>query len=126
MQKIIAGHEVKMLDQTYIQDKGMSSFDLMERAASSFCNWFEEEKKFSHSSISVFCGTGNNGGDGLAISRMLFLKGYDLKVFYLGDLTKASSDFTTNHQKLPTSLVLKKADANILDALEADIVIDGL
>ena len=126
MQKIISGHDVKPLDQAYIRDQGITSFNLMERAASTFCKWFEGQTRFRDSSISVFCGTGNNGGDGLAVSRMLFLKGYNLRVFYLGNLETASPDFTANYRKLPAGLVPEKLEAPISAALQTDIIIDAL
>src|SRR5690554_5197263 len=126
MQKIISGHDVKSLDQAYIRDTGITSFDLMERAASAFCKWFEGQTKFRDSSIAVFCGTGNNGGDGLAVSRMLFLKGYNLRVFYLGDRATASPDFTANYRKLPAGLVSEKLEAPILASLQTEIIIDAL
>ena len=100
MQKIISGSEVKQLDATYIQDKQINSFELMERAAQSFCSWFTG-RYGKEQTIAVFCVMGNNGGDGLAISRLLFCMGYKVRTFTVGDFAKASVDFKKNLDILP-------------------------
>lgn len=125
MQKIITGSEVKILDNDFIKDNNISSFVLMERAAEAFCNWFIGQCEVKVT-IAVFCGTGNNGGDGLAISRMLFSKGYDVKIFYIGNLMNASVDFKENQQILPKSLCLHQASKDRLASLKVDIIIDAV
>lgn len=78
--KIFSALQIKKWDQFTIQNEPVSSLQLMERAAQSCVNWFSAnlENKFS---FSVFCGNGNNGGDGFAIARLLYNKGFDVSVF---------------------------------------------
>src|SRR5690554_352650 len=103
MQKLIPGSEVKSLDEYYITDNGIRSFDLMERAVEAFCNWYVQHYDDSQS-IAVFCGVGNNGGDGLAIARLLLGRGYIVQVYYMGDLERSSEDFASNYDLLPNEV----------------------
>lgn len=125
MLKIISGKDVKKLDRNYIDTNGILSFELMEKAAEAFCDWYM--KQFDRKkTLAIFCGTGNNGGDGLAIARMLFRQGYKVCVFLYGDIGTASSDFKSNLKILPSNIVTKHLDDFDLNKLEADIIIDAL
>lgn len=107
MQKIILGKQVKELDALYVNESGISSYRLMERAANEFCHWFEaNHKKFS--TINIYCGTGNNGGDGLAIARILSGMGYPVNVAIIGNQEKGSVDFIKNLKVLPEKLSVSR------------------
>ncbi len=84
-------------DQYTILNEPVSSIELMERAAKKCADWirshYSTEKK-----IQVFCGNGNNGGDGLAIARMLLDVGYSVSVFTVGK-SIGSEDYQTNLQR---------------------------
>lgn len=105
MQKILLGKQVKELDALYINEEGISSYQLMERAAEEFCQWFDSKFK-TGSRINIYCGTGNNGGDGLAIARILSEIGYQINVSIIGNPEKGSSDFTENLEVLPTGITV--------------------
>ncbi|MFT4203691.1 MAG: NAD(P)H-hydrate dehydratase [Chitinophagaceae bacterium] len=86
-------------DAYAIVHEPIRSIDLMERAAKA-C-----EKRLlvlcgRNSCFYVFCGKGNNGGDGLAIARLLLGKDYQVKVFELFSEKNGSADFETNKQRL--------------------------
>jgi hydroxyethylthiazole kinase-like uncharacterized protein yjeF len=68
----------------------------MERASETFVNWFTEQFPDKTVSVYVFCGNGNNGGDGLAISRLLHQKSYDVNVAVLPHSDRRSRDNQTN------------------------------
>lgn len=72
--KILSVAQIREADQYTIQYEQIASVDLMERASRAFTNWFTKhysvEKK-----VAIFCGMGNNGGDGLAVARMLHQAG---------------------------------------------------
>ena len=125
MQKIILGSEVKSLDESYINDIGISSFQLMERAATAFCQWYAQH--FYHEqAIVVFCGVGNNGGDGLAIARLLSNRGYNVQVYYMGNLERSSKDFRLNYELLPDEVPIAELHVHEVDNLRAEIVIDAV
>jgi ADP-dependent NAD(P)H-hydrate dehydratase / NAD(P)H-hydrate epimerase len=126
MLEIIEGTAVSSLDQKYIQESGISSWALMERAAAAFSTWFE--KKYTHTGINiyVFCGKGNNGGDGLAIARMLWPKYPNLTLIVLADVDTASGDYQANFELLPGSLSRYRFDQFHWGINNDDIVIDCL
>ena len=85
MKKILTASQMKEYDTYTIEQIGVPSMVLMERAAYSV---FEEIKAYavdtklkpSKTKVLIVCGKGNNGGDGLALARMLFMEAYDVSV----------------------------------------------
>lgn len=61
--------------------------------------WISEHCK-KHRRVVLFCGIGNNGGDGLAVARMLYLKGFDVDVFVNDPKGKFSDDASVNLRRL--------------------------
>ncbi|MFO7824989.1 MAG: NAD(P)H-hydrate dehydratase [Cyclobacterium sp.] len=121
MQKILSGNQVKLLDEAYVSGEGISSYQLMERAAHAFCDWFVSYFSVENT-VSVFCGTGNNGGDGLAIARILHLKGYTVMVGLIGNPESGSTDFRQNFQVLPE--LVSRVSWNGLSV--GDVIIDAV
>ena len=78
-------------DRYTIDEIGIPSMVLMERAALQMVEIMEQEAlDLSH--VLVVCGSGNNGGDGYAIARILFLKGYRVSIFFVGNEDKRSEE----------------------------------
>lgn len=125
MLKIISGADIKALDAHYVKDCGIRSFELMERAANSFFSWFTS-RFCVNDSIAIICGVGNNGGDGLAISRLLWEKGYDVHVYVIGDLATASFDFTENLQLLPADVTFLTGERQNWPSIQEQIIIDAI
>lgn len=96
--KILSSSQIKECDSATIE-KGISSISLMENAAKKCANWIVDNFK-SNQSFSIFCGNGNNGGDGFAIARMLYEKGFDVAVFIDEDNSKFSEDAKINLNKI--------------------------
>lgn len=84
--------ESKRFDNDLIEKKGFSSLLLMETAAHEFVRLADIKKG---SNIGIIVGTGNNGGDGLAIARLLS-KDNLVVVYYIGDFKKATLENQTN------------------------------
>ncbi|AWW29870.1 bifunctional ADP-dependent NAD(P)H-hydrate dehydratase/NAD(P)H-hydrate epimerase [Echinicola strongylocentroti] len=127
MLEIISGSSVKKLDADFIADRGISSHRLMENAAQAFCGWFEK-KYHRNDKVGIFCGHGNNGGDGLAIGRLLWRKGYDIIVFLVGDFDRASADCRLNRELLPDKLPAITMNDEDIKHMEFDlnVVIDAV
>ncbi|HOV83745.1 MAG TPA: NAD(P)H-hydrate dehydratase [Paludibacteraceae bacterium] len=125
--KIFPTSLIRELDEYTIQHEPIVSIDLMERAACSLCNKILEYFRFS--SFCVLAGPGNNGGDALALSRMLLEKNYSVKVFLLhtGNL---SADCQQNKERLikkfPDCLQEITSLFSPPDVSENTIIIDGL
>ncbi|MBQ6726628.1 MAG: NAD(P)H-hydrate dehydratase [Bacteroidales bacterium] len=97
MQKIFSASQIRQADAYTIQHEPIPSIDLMERAVTSCYNWINENIP-DRNNVTVVCGTGNNGGDGLALARML---GKDRKVSVVVlDSDNKSPDFKTNFERL--------------------------
>ncbi|MCE7059083.1 NAD(P)H-hydrate dehydratase [Dyadobacter sp. CY343] len=101
--KILTSAQIRSLDQYTIQNEPISSLDLMERASNAFVGWFCNQFVNTRP-VCVFCGKGNNGGDGLAIARLLSQLSYDVQVVVADYTPNASDDFTQNLDRLKTHL----------------------
>lgn len=97
--KIFSSDKVREIDAYTIKNEPIKSIDLMERAATDLFKWFITNFERSRN-VKVFTGPGNNGGDGLALSRMLADAGYNVKVFYLAFSSKTSNDWVINKDRL--------------------------
>lgn len=105
--KIFEASQIKEIDQYTIINEPVSSLDLMERAATAFTDailhrWSRETP------IIVFAGPGNNGGDALAVSRLLLERGYQVKIYLFNPKEKLSPDCETNRSFLYGAI--KKGD----------------
>lgn len=83
MRYLPTGAQMKQGDQKTITEMGMPSMVLMERAALSVVEMMESEQ-LDLKKVLVVCGSGNNGGDGFAVARLLHLKGYAVDVWFVG------------------------------------------
>ncbi|AZA93328.1 Nicotinamide nucleotide repair protein [Chryseobacterium nakagawai] len=97
--KIFTAEQIRSWDQFTISHEPISSIQLMERASTVVANWISEHCKVHRKAV-LFCGNGNNGGDGLAVARMLYLKGFDVDVFVNDPKGKFSEDASVNLERL--------------------------
>lgn len=110
MKQIITTAQAKEIDRYSIEQLGMQSIVLMERAALKFTEhmieWIESRKKenidLSKRKLLVVCGSGNNGGDGMAVARMLSQAGYDCAVFFAGEREKITESVKIQWKLLET------------------------
>ncbi|MGB3619138.1 MAG: NAD(P)H-hydrate epimerase, partial [Catalinimonas sp.] len=110
--KIFTAEQTRTLDRLTIAREPIASVDLMERAARAFTGWFEEQ--FPHRPpVGVFCGPGNNGGDGLAIARMLRTDGYDARPYVIRLKATGSPDFEENLRRL-------RSEADVFEVARAE------
>jgi hydroxyethylthiazole kinase-like uncharacterized protein yjeF len=104
--KLFSNEQVRNWDQYTIQANAESSIDLMERAAIAsaelILNLYPNKNE-----ILVFCGCGNNGGDGLAISRLLAEQGKRVATFTVKHSDKQSDDFLENEKRLKSRNAVK-------------------
>lgn len=124
--KILSAEQIRELEAYTIKNEPVSSIDLMERAASAFVEAITERIKPT-GKICVYCGMGNNGGDGLAVARMLLQQGYaSVSVYVILHSTKHSDDFKRNEERLKTKLNYIKTENEIPAFNQSDIIIDAL
>ncbi len=97
--KIFSAAQIKQWDAYTIAHEPVSSINLMERAANACYQWLTANFP-PHHPLYIFCGKGNNGGDGLAIARLLIQNKYKPRIFILSSEQKGAADFETNLEKL--------------------------
>lgn len=126
--KILTAQQIKQADEFTIKNEPISSIDLMERAAIKCVEWLKN-KYNTDKSFAIFCGVGNNGGDGLAIARLLTENNYRVKVFVVEFSKNYSKDFELNLEKLKKTnvelVILSEKDFQFKIAAES-IVIDAI
>ncbi len=122
MRYLVTGQEMKRYDNNTIENFGMEALVLMERAA--LCTVDEiEKRKHGLQHVLVVAGCGNNGGDGLAIGRLMALAGHTVTFVLMGSKEKCSRE--TKHQ----INILEKYGFPIqskIEKREYDIVIDAI
>jgi ADP-dependent NAD(P)H-hydrate dehydratase / NAD(P)H-hydrate epimerase len=128
--KILSASQIRAIDAYSIEHEPISSINLMERASRAFVDAFEKEVSFTNR-ITVFAGTGNNGGDAFAIARLLFKKGYPVKVFFVknpeANLSPDCNENMWRWRNLPEAHfkeISKEVDLQCIDC--GDVVVDGL
>ena len=127
--KILSAEDIRLWDQYTFRHEPIASIDLMERAAGKCVEWIEVNEP-NGSRYNIFCGKGNNGGDGLAIARLLAGKAYPVSVYILEFGHKGTDDFQTNlarlHQYPEVDIRFVQTEKNF-PALDSDeVIIDAL
>jgi hydroxyethylthiazole kinase-like uncharacterized protein yjeF len=128
MLPLLTSPQIREADAYTIAHEPISSINLMERASKAFVGWFINHFPDKKQPISVYCGTGNNGGDGLAIARMLHdhhYKAINVKITRFSD--KATDDFNANLKRLQKTIELfeLKSGDNLL-VEDSPVIIDAM
>lgn len=97
--KILSAEQIRKIDQLTIERQGIESHDLMERAGLACADWFNKHISRDRT-IHIICGMGNNGGDGLALTRLLLKRGYKVVPFVVAHRQTGSADFNFMLNKL--------------------------
>jgi NAD(P)H-hydrate epimerase len=128
MIKIFSPEQVRKADAYTIQNEPIPSVDLMERAATACVEWMNRFQHPGNKIIMCVCGPGNNGGDGLAISRMLHDQNVAVIAFVPDENSRFSEDFSVNLRRAKESGVdIRTLESFALDLLtENTFIIDAL
>ena len=128
--KIPTIQSARAADAYTIENEPISSVDLMERAATQIYFWLMRNLKSKEVSIKIFCGMGNNGGDGLVLARLLATNDIFAQVYIVHVSDNFSHDCEVNYERLkeipevPMYGIFSKEDFPKID--DNDIVIDAL
>lgn len=127
--KILSSKQIYQLDKETISKQNISSAELMERAGTKVFEWLVKKFNKEQSVFKIFCGVGNNGGDGLVISRLLHQANYKVDVFVVSFSNKKSEDFQINEERLrqlnvPLTKIEGVKDIPLLK--KSDILIDAI
>ena len=126
--KFFSTTQIKQLDQYTIEYEPITSIDLMERAADALYTTYLETFSYQRP-VLILAGPGNNGGDALALARMLLHTRLDVKVILL-HADKLSKDCETNRNRLvemyPNAITELTENFAVPEITNDTIIIDGL
>ena len=123
MKYVLSQKQMQELDRYSIEKLGMSGLFLMEQAARA-CADYIEDRWTKDQRILIVVESGNNGGDGLAVARMLKEAKYDVMVYYIHGIQHASESF------LEQMRLAKEKEVLIVEELPTeesfDVIVDGI
>lgn len=128
--KIFSKQQIYEGDKLTAKKQNIASTDLMERAGIQIFNWIHKRMQGAQVPIYVFCGIGNNGGDGLVVARHLITHGYNVKTYILNHSKTRSKDFLINYERIKNTakqwpVLMENAEA-LPQINKADIIIDAV
>jgi hydroxyethylthiazole kinase-like uncharacterized protein yjeF len=126
--KIFSAEQIKNRDSFTIENEPVASIDLMERAAKACTNWIIGKFR-NTTSFKIFCGKGNNGGDGLAIARLLIENNFPVSVYIVESNSSGSGDFNINLQRLKEmspAIYFFESPEHFPEIKKDEIIIDAL
>lgn len=127
--KIFPSDQIKELDAYTIENEPIASIDLMERAAKALTQAIISQWNPT-TPVTIFAGPGNNGGDALAVARLLTEKGYQVEVFLFNIKGELSPDCQTNKELLEAMSGVKFTEVSTQftppQLTAGHLVVDGL
>tara|TARA_R110000868_G_scaffold109560_1_gene297772 strand:+ start:31032 stop:32573 length:1542 start_codon:yes stop_codon:yes gene_type:complete len=127
--KIFSTKQIYEADKYTIEKQQIASDELMERAAVQIFNWMHLRLQGAPVTIQIFCGIGNNGGDGIAVARHLQEHGYTVLVHVVNFSEKRSKDFLINLDRLKDRKIWPNfinKDSDFPKINKDDIVLDAI
>ncbi|MCK0162061.1 NAD(P)H-hydrate dehydratase [Allomuricauda sp. F6463D] len=127
--KIFSALQIYEADKSTIKKEGIASDELMERAAIQVFEWMHSRLRGTQVNINLFCGIGNNGGDGMVLARKLNDHGYSIKVYVVNYSEKRSKDFLLNLERLKDAKVWPdfiNEESDLPEITPKDIVVDAI
>jgi NAD(P)H-hydrate epimerase len=127
--KVLNAAQIREWDKYTIDQEPVASIKLMERAAAACVKWLLE-KNYTGKHFTIFCGKGNNGGDGLAMARLLAAKNNLVTVYILESGMPGSDDFQQNLTRLKkkpgADIHYIQGEENFPAFVFGEIIIDAL
>ncbi|MCL2186384.1 MAG: NAD(P)H-hydrate dehydratase [Treponema sp.] len=134
--RVVTGDQIREIERIAIHDTGIPSIILMENAAIRLTkHCIEAVSNIKNANILIICGSGSNGGDGMALARHLHVKGIKIKIIYAGDVDKKTvkNDVAINLgivRKLGIPIMQAQQNDNLSEIKSAvensDLTVDAL
>ena len=128
--KIFSAAQLSEADKVTTEKHNISSLDLMEHAGTQVFKWLHQRLQRAKVPIHIFCGIGNNGGDGLVVGRLLIEQGYNVHVYIANFTDKRSKNFLKNYDRIKETTkdwpLLMTSEKDFPQINKEDIVIDSL
>src|SRR5438270_11253110 len=128
--KIVTAAEMRAIDRATSERFGVPSLTLMENAGAAVADYVLSHHAAAQR-IVVFCGKGNNGGDGFVAARLLHQKGKDVQVILLADPAGLRGDAAIMYSKLPNAAIVVHSSEELKTevvgrTLDADLHLDAI
>lgn len=128
--KIFSAEQLYEADKVTVEKQDITSIDLMERAGMQIFDWLHQRMQGAPVLIHIFCGIGDNGGDGLVVGRLLIESGYNVKTYVVNCSDKRSKNFLINYDKIKNVTkdwpALMKGEDDFPEIDPDDIIVDGI
>ncbi|MFS4481866.1 NAD(P)H-hydrate dehydratase [Hyunsoonleella sp. 2307UL5-6] len=128
--KIFSKAQIYSGDALTAERQNITSTELMERAGTQIFNWMHMRMQGAQVPIHVFCGIGNNGGDGLVLARHLITHGYNVYTYIINYSDKRSKDFLINYDRIKNTTkkwpTLLKCTEDFPEIHANDIIVDAV
>jgi|TARA_R100000306_G_scaffold125_3_gene234 hydroxyethylthiazole kinase-like uncharacterized protein yjeF len=128
--KIFSAKQLSEADKATTKKHNITSLDLMEHAGTQVFNWLHQRLQGAKVPIHIFCGIGNNGGDGLVVGRLLIEKGYNVHIYIANFTDKRSKCFLINYDRIKEITnkwpKLMTSEEDFPEINNQDIIIDSL
>lgn len=128
--KIFSAEQLYEADKTTVEKQEITSEALMERAGTQIFNWLHERLQGSQVPIHIFCGIGDNGGDGLVVGRLMIEHGYNVIVYVVNCSDKRSKSFLLNYDRIKNATkkwpILMKGENDFPVINPDDIIVDAI
>ena len=128
--KILTAEQLRQADKVTLEKQEITSDDLMERAAGLVYNEIHRRLQGAEIPVKIFCGIGNNGGDGLVIGRLLIEEGYDVTIYVVNYSDQRSKQFLTNYDRVKNRTKkwpkLLKSEEDFPELKVGDFVVDAI
>lgn len=129
--KLVTAEQMRAIDHDAITRVGIPGPDLMENAGRGIADEILSDhiEEPSATRVVIFCGKGNNGGDGFVVARYLATEGVQVAVFFIGPVEKLSDDARQNYDRaleLGLAPVALTTIEELPELLECDIIVDAI
>jgi hydroxyethylthiazole kinase-like uncharacterized protein yjeF len=128
--KIFSKEQIYEGDLLTAKKQNISSTELMERAGTQIFNWIHQRMQGAQVPIHVFCGIGNNGGDGLVLARQLVNYGYNVHTYVVNCSDKRTQDFLINYDRIKQTTkkwpIMLNCKADFPPIGPDDIIVDAV
>lgn len=129
--KLVTSEQMRQIDREAIEVRGIPGEELMENAGRGIAekilgsvNLFPGEWR-----VAIFCGKGNNGGDGFVVGRYLKDAGHKIEIYYMGPVDKLSHGARLNYDRaVENKINLNEIDSvdKLPENLECDLIVDAV
>ncbi len=129
--KLVTSAQMRKIDREAIDNRSIPGEWLMENAGRGIATGILQKliRTPSEATVTIFCGKGNNGGDGYVVARHLYEAGVNVTVYFLGPLDKLSPDARLNFDRaagLGVTLYEIKSSDDLPKDLSCDLIIDAV